>query len=210
MRDAERTRAKIVQAAFDVVHRRGFRSSSVSEIVARAGVTEGAFFHYFPTKNDLGYALADETLREITLNRWTRPLAAYRNPVQGMVTRFRKNMEATTDEELVLGCPVNNLTQEMSSVDPVFRDKLQAILNEWISETERYLRKAQAEGYLRRDVDTREAAEFIVMAEEGSAAIVKNLGSRQVYSSLYNSFRRHLESLCVKGGAFDARQAQPH
>jgi AcrR family transcriptional regulator len=164
-------------------------------------VTEGAFFHYFPAKNDVGYALADEMLKEMILDRWTRPLSAYRNPVQGMVIRFRKNMEASTDEELGLGCPVNNLTQEMSSIDPIFRDRLRAVLTAWIGETERYLRRAQAAGYLRDDVDVKEAAEFIVMVEEGSAAMVKNLGDRRVYSSLYNSFRRYLESLCVGRGA---------
>jgi len=186
---------EILRAAFDTVYRQGFRDSSVNAIVAKAGVTQGAFFHYFPTKNDLGYALADEILKEMMLDRWTRPLAAYRNPVQGMIIRFRKLMEATSDEELALGCPLNNLTQEMSPVDPVFRDKLRAVLKLWIDETERYLRKAQVEGHLKPDVKVRRVAEFLVMMEEGSAAMVKNLRDRKVYSSLYESFRYFLESI---------------
>ena len=129
--------------------------------------------------------------------RWTRPLAAYRNPVHGMIIRFRKNIETISDEELALGCPLNNLTQEMSSVDPVFRDKLRAVLKEWIDETEQYLKRAQAGGYLKRGVDLKQASEFIVMVEEGSGAIVKNLGDRKVYWSIYESFRRYLESLSV-------------
>jgi len=195
LRDPERTRAKILEAGFEVVYRQGFRASSINEIASRAGVTEGAFFHYFHTKNDLGYAIVDEVLKEMLLDRWIKPLAAYRNPVQGMIARYRKNMEATTDDEMALGCPLNNLTQEMSPVDPVFREKLNVVLTDWMVETERYLRKAQADGFLKPEANVKDASRFIVMIEEGSGAIMKNLLDRNAYRSLYESFRQYLESL---------------
>jgi TetR/AcrR family transcriptional regulator, transcriptional repressor for nem operon len=195
LRDPERTRAKILEAGFEVVYRRGFRASSINEIVSRAGVTQGAFFHYFPTKNDLGYALVDEVLTEMMLDRWIRPLAAYRNPVQGMIARYRKNMEATTEDEMAFGCPLNNLTQEMSPVDPIFKEKINAVLTTWIAETERYLRKAQAGGFLKPEANVKDASRFIVMIEEGSGGIMKNLLNRNTYHSLYESFRQYLESL---------------
>ena len=200
MRDPAKTRSSILQAAQEVVYRKGFRASSVDDIVEAAGLTQGAFFHYFPTKKELGYALADEILKEMMLDRWTRPLAAYRDPVKGMIARFRRNMEATTDEEMSLGCPLNNLTQEMSSVDPIFGEKLRGVLSLWIDETEKYLKKARTAGYLRPDVDTKRAAEFVVMAEEGSAALVKNLMDRKAYWSLYESFKWFLESLSIHPG----------
>lgn len=200
MRDPEETRRRILHSAFDLVYRQGFRATSVSEISAKAGVTQGAFFHYFPTKNDLGYALADEVLKGMMLDRWIGPLAAYGNPIQGIGTRFRKLVEATSDEELRLGCPLNNLTQEMSSVDPVFREKLRGVVLDWVKETERYLKKAQVEGYMKPEVDARSAAEFLVMMEEGSWALAKALGDRKVYRSTYDGFHRYLESISTGRG----------
>jgi TetR/AcrR family transcriptional regulator, transcriptional repressor for nem operon len=197
-RDAEKTRSEILRVAFGEIYEHGFQATSVNDIVAKTNVTKGAFFHYFPTKNDLGYALADEILRDMMVNRWIRPLNAYRNPVQGMVKTYRKLMEATTDEELLLGCPLNNLTQEMSAVDPVFRDKLRGVLQTWIDETEKHLRRARDGGYIKPNVDVRMAAEFAVMVEEGSAALVKNLGDRRVYRSLYEAFRVFMESISSK------------
>jgi TetR/AcrR family transcriptional regulator, transcriptional repressor for nem operon len=194
-RDAEKTRSEIMRVAFGEIYERGFHATSVDDIVAKTKVTKGAFFHYFPTKNDLGYALADEVLRDMMLRRWVKPLNAYRNPVQGMVKTYRKLMEETTDEELSLGCPLNNLTQEMSAVDPVFREKLRGVLQTWIGETEKHLRRAKDEGYVRPNVDVRMAAETAVMMEEGSAALVKNLGERRVYWSLYEGFRLFMESI---------------
>jgi len=197
-RDAEKTRSEIMRVAFGEIYERGFHATSVDDIVAKTKVTKGAFFHYFPTKNDLGYALADEVLRDMMLRRWVKPLNAYRNPVQGMVKTYRKLMEETTDEELSLGCPLNNLTQEMSAVDPVFREKLREVLQTWIGETEKHLRRAKDEGYVRPNVDVRMAAETAVMMEEGSAALVKNLGERKVYWSLYEGFRLFMESISSK------------
>jgi len=198
LRDPEKTRASILGAAFEEIYHRGFHDASVNDIVARTSLTKGAFFHYFSTKNDLGYAIADEVLREMVLDRWIRPLAAYKNPVQGIISRFRKIIESTPDEHIALGCPLNNLTQEMSSVDPVFREKLLAVIQLWISETEKYLKKAQAEGYLSQDVNPRQVAEFIVMVEEGAFAMVKNLRDKKVYWSLYDSLKRYLESISAR------------
>jgi TetR/AcrR family transcriptional regulator, transcriptional repressor for nem operon len=198
MRDPEKTRGKILSAAYDTIYRQGFRATSVNEIAAKAGVTQGAFFHYFPAKNDLGYTLAEEVLRGMIMDRWIKPLSAYRNPVQGMVSRYRKLAEATTDEEMLQGCPLNNLSQEMSSVDPVFRKKLRGVMLEWVKETERYLKIAQAEGYLKPEVDARSVAEFLVMMEEGTWAFAKVLGERKVYRAMYEGYRQYLESISTK------------
>ena len=206
MRDPEKTRSKILSAGYDIVYRQGFRATSVNEISAKAGVTEGAFFHYFPAKSNLGYALAEEVLREMMLERWIKPLSAYGNPIQGMSTRFRRLMEATTEEEASLGCPLNNLTQEMSPVDPVFRDKLRGVVLEWVKETERYLKKAQAEGYMKPEVDAKAAAEFLVMMEEGSAAIVKALGDMKAYRSMYDGYRRYLDAISTGRGKGDGKR----
>ncbi len=189
-----------MEAASEEILHRGFQGTSVDEIVAKTSVTKGAFFHYFPTKNALGYAIVDESLKESTLRRWITPLAAYKNPVQGIITRFRKIIESTPDEEMAFGCPLNNLTQEMSSVDPVFREKLLAVMMLWVNETERYLRQALADGYLKPHVNPRQVAEFVVMVEEGSFGMVKNFRDRRVLWSSYHSLKQYLESISEKPG----------
>ncbi len=198
MRDPEKTRAAILDAAFTEIYEHGFQATSIDDIVARTDMTKGAFFCHFHSKNELGYALVDEVLKEMTLDRWIRPVAAYKNPVQGMITRFRKAIESTQEEHIGLGCPLNNLVQEMSAVDPVFREKLQSVMLLWIDETEKYLRKAQAAGYLKKNVNARNVAEFIVMVEEGSFAMVKNLRDKKVYWALYESLKQYLESISEK------------
>lgn len=200
-RNLEKTRAHIMEAAFIQIYRNGFQGVSVADIVEKTNVTKGAFFHHFPTKQALGYAIVDETLREMTLERWIRPLAAYRNPVRGILNQLKKNIDAMTEDSLVLGCPLNNLIQEMSSVDPVFSEKLRSVMGMWIDELEKYLRKAQSGGYLIQTADPRQLAEFVVMVHEGVFGMAKSLKNKKVMWSIYGSLREHLSLVSGKSGA---------
>lgn len=56
-RDGTATRQRILDSAQRIVLERGFAGTSVDAVLADASVTKGAFFHHFPSKDDLGRAL---------------------------------------------------------------------------------------------------------------------------------------------------------
>jgi TetR/AcrR family transcriptional regulator, transcriptional repressor for nem operon len=53
-------RARLIDAARELVRRKGFAATSVDDLCAAAGVTKGAFFHHFASKEALGVALIDD------------------------------------------------------------------------------------------------------------------------------------------------------
>jgi len=53
-------RARLIEAARALVRHRGFAATSVDDLCAAAGVTKGAFFHHFASKEALGVALIDD------------------------------------------------------------------------------------------------------------------------------------------------------
>jgi AcrR family transcriptional regulator len=191
-RNALRTRTHILRVAFEEIYRSGFRGASVNEIIKKAQTTKGAFFHHFETKEALGYALVDELIGELILERWVLPLDDYDDPLEGIVRNFKKIVEQTPDEHLGLGCPLNNLIQEMSPNDEVFADKLQLALQSWIDGIERHLKRAQRHGYLRTRANARRLAEFVVMSHEGAFGMVKALRDRKVFVGLIDSLKEHL------------------
>jgi TetR/AcrR family transcriptional regulator, transcriptional repressor for nem operon len=53
-KNVEKTRRKILEAAFEEFYKNGFQGGSLNRIVDGAGTTKGALFHHFRGKNRSG------------------------------------------------------------------------------------------------------------------------------------------------------------
>jgi AcrR family transcriptional regulator len=194
-RNLEKTRKEILEAAFWEVFTRGFQGVSVDEIVAKTSLTKGAFYHQFPTKLDLGYALVEEVIQPMIEERWIRPLDSHKNPLEGILIQLRKLIGDCDPAHLKLGCPLNNLVQEMSPVDAGFKKRLQAALDYWIDGVETHLKRAKKEGILRTDVNPRQVAIFVVMAHEGFYGLLKGLGDPKAFDALFGALKKYFQTL---------------
>jgi len=194
-RNLERSRQEILDVAFFEVFTRGFQGVSVDDIVKKTSLTKGAFYHHFPTKLDLGYALVEEVISPMILDRWITPLENYENPLKGILKQMKLLIGDADPEQLKWGCPLNNLVQEMSPVDDGFRQRLQTALNLWIDKMEEQFRRAKKAGYLREDVNTRHAAHFIVMSHEGFYGMLKGLNDPRAFQALYDSLKRYFQTI---------------
>jgi TetR/AcrR family transcriptional repressor of nem operon len=194
-RDLERTRKEILEVAFFEIYSRSFQGVSVDDIVKKTNHTKGAFYHQFPTKLDLGYALVEEVITPMIIDRWIAPLAKYENPLEGILKQLKVNIGQVPAEHLKLGCPLNNLVQEMSPVDKGFHTRLQKALNLWIEEMDKELKRAKINGYIKKDVNTRHVASFVVMAHEGFYGMIKGLNDPKIFDVLFNSLKRYFETI---------------
>jgi TetR/AcrR family transcriptional regulator, transcriptional repressor of aconitase len=62
-RDARRE--QIVSAARQCFRRRGFHATSMQDVLGEAGLSAGAFYLYFKSKDDLVVAIAEDNLRDV-------------------------------------------------------------------------------------------------------------------------------------------------
>ncbi len=194
-RDLERSRKEILEVAFIEVFTNGFQGVSIDDIVAKTNLTKGAFYHQFPTKLDLGYALVDEVIKPMIIDRWIKPLVSFENPLDGILAQMKTLIGECDPTHLKLGCPLNNLVQEMSPVDRGFHKRLQIALNLWIDEMDKHLKRAKKSGYLKTDVNTKHVAHFVVMAHEGFYGMLKGLDDPKVFSALYASMKQYFKTI---------------
>lgn len=194
-RNLEKSRKEILDAAFWEIFTRGFQGVSIDDIVKKTSMTKGAFYHQFPTKLELGYALVDEVIKPMTYSRWIDPLKEFENPLDGILLQIKNLIGKADPQELRYGCPLNNLVQEMAPVDPGFKERLQNALLYWIEGMDEELKRAKKAGYLHADINTRQVAHFVVMAHEGFYGMLKGLEDPKAFNALYDSLKRYFETL---------------
>jgi TetR/AcrR family transcriptional repressor of nem operon len=195
-REPDVTREKLLKAAFEEIYRRGFQAASLDTILAKAGVTKGALYHHFPDKAALGYAVVEEVVKGLLLERWLGLLEQSREDPLALLQRTLRHRAANLEaDEIELGCPLNNLAQEMSPLDERFRRSVNAAFDAWRKGFAQALERGQTESTVRRDVDAKKVASFVVAAIEGSYGLAKNARSAPMLRSNLQMVNDFLEGL---------------
>ena len=198
-RNAERTRGLLLQAAFEEMHRSGFRSADLEAILAAAGVTKGALYYHFDNKEALGYAVVDEVIARKVHQKWVQPLRNAKNPIDVLIRIFQS--ESLKKEDVQRGCYLLNLSQEMSGLDEGFRRRTARIYKDWHHAMAKALREGQKRRVVRSDVNANETATFLLAAWEGYAVLGKNSQDARMLESGQRSVTSHLESLRPAGAS---------
>ena len=178
LRDSKRTRERLLQAAFREVYRSGFQSAGLDAILAAAGVTKGALYYHFKSKEDLGYAVVQEIIAPDLRGKWLRPLLRGKDPINALIGIVQG--ESVRSEDVRGGCPLNNLAQEMSPLDEGFRKRLAMVFHAWQEGIAAALREGQTQGRVRRDVEPDAAAGFLIATLEGYVSLAKNAQDAKV------------------------------
>lgn len=189
------TREKILQFAFCEIHRKGFQAASIANILQDTGMTKGALYHHFPTKQALGLAVIDEVIKKRLDALIFRPLRESERPVETLLEIIATIDQKVPSEYVMLGCPLNNLMQEMSALDELFQEKLSAVFGLWQQTIEDALARGQKQGVIKPDVDCRSTALFIASAWEGCIGIAKNMRSPAVFASCMQQLHGYVRGL---------------
>ena len=192
-RNPERTRALLLQAAFQEMYRSGFRSADLDAILAAAGVTKGALYYHFDDKEALGYAVLDEVMTNDLHQKWVRPLRNAKDPIDALVRIVQS--ESLKREDVRRGCPLLNLSQEMSGLDEGFRRRTARLFRNWHDAVAGALREGQKRGLVRNDIDANETATFLIATYEGYVVLTKNSQDARMMRSGQRRVSGHLESL---------------
>jgi len=189
------TRHTLLEAAFAEIHRNGFQAASLTQILADTGLTKGALYHHFADKKALGLAVIEETIRPRLAAMMFEPLAETRQPLAAMQTLLKAKASESDPWVVTLGCPLNNLIQEMSPVDESFRLHLNHLFQDWVAVMKTALARGKKSGEVKQEVNAADTAFFIVSALEGCIGMSKNTQSVAAYRGCLAQLSRYLETL---------------
>jgi AcrR family transcriptional regulator len=195
LKSANLTRQQLLAAAFAEIHRHGFQAASITQILADTGLTKGALYHHFPDKKALGLAVIDDMIRPQLAAMMFAPLAETRQPLAAMQALLEVKAAEPDPWVVTLGCPLNNLIQEMSPVDETFRLQLNRLFQDWVVVLTEALERGKKSGEVKKVVNAADTAFFIVSALEGCIGMSKNTQSVAAYRGCLGQLNRYLETL---------------
>lgn len=139
--------------------------------------------------------MVDEVIGERLAKLLFEPIRQSERPVDALLHLISHIDKQVPTDFVMLGCPLNNLMQEMSALNPEFKSSLNGILKQWKDTIEWALATGQKQNDIRSDVDVKSAALFIVSAWEGCIGISKNMQSNSVFKSCMKQLHCYLAGL---------------
>ncbi|MGG2460760.1 ScbR family autoregulator-binding transcription factor [Streptomyces sp. RGM 3693] len=175
---AIRTRRVILEAAASVFDEFGFDRATIAEILTRAGVTKGALYFHFPSKEDLALAVLHEQVLDIAVRPQAIKLQEFVDAGQILAYRLRHDAIQRGAARLAIEQSSNHLDRRQS-------------MSAWSSFVEGLLKEAKARGEVMDSVNVRDTAELFVGAFAGLQMMSKAFTNQNDLSQRLTVFFEH-------------------
>jgi AcrR family transcriptional regulator len=153
------TRQHLLAVATEEFLTHGYAGTSLSDLIRGAGITKGAFYHHFPSKE----ALAVEVVRTRQAEWATRVVQASAGHDHA-IDELRTMAQVASDlkeQDKDQATSLQRLCAELAE-DPELAPQIAGYCEAWIDTAAGLVGRAQLQGDIRADVDARQAAEVLI------------------------------------------------
>ncbi len=193
------TKERILDAAEELVMDLGFGGTSIDKVIGKAGITKGAFFYHFDSKNELAFELVSRFARldkATTYDVIARAEKIAHDPFQRLLVSIGLFAEMFEDGDAPRrGCLLATFCYESALID----ERTSVIVAEALKESRLALR-----GLLNAVVQTRQpkvAVDLDVLADmftavlEGAFVLERSFQERGLIANQIRQYGNYLELL---------------
>lgn len=198
-RDGAKTRVKILDAAQTLILDRGYAGMTVDNVLGAVGITKGAFFYHFKTKDDLAKALlrrfADEDAKVYEETR-ERAEKLSSDPLQQMlifIGLFIEMFEGLT--EPYPGCLFASYVYELQQFDADTKAMIKESFRKWRELLREKFDAIAAQYPPKAPVDSAVLADAFTVVLEGAFIAGKALDEPNVIADQLRLFKESVELL---------------
>lgn len=190
------TRDRLVYAAMQLFQEKGYGSTSIADILKKAGANSGSLYHFFPAKQDLLTAVLDTYLHGIRPMLLDPAWADVDDPIERVFVLLACYRQMLVDTECFYGCPIGNLALELHEPDPAVRDRLAANFSAWTGAIEECLDAAADR--MPADLDRRALAQFVLTTMEGGVMQSRTHRSLEAFDASVGQLRDYFDCLLAR------------
>ena len=189
------TRVRLLDAAVETIRRQGLAATSVDELCAAAGVTKGAFFHHFASKEALAVAAADHW-SETTAALFTA--ASYHelpDPLDRIFGYLDLRASLISGSPAEFTCLAGTMVQEAFESSPAVRAACESSIFGHTATLEADFAAAIDQCHMHGDVTAAGLAQHTQVVLQGSFVLSKASTDPAIVIDSVRHLRRYLESL---------------
>jgi TetR/AcrR family transcriptional repressor of nem operon len=188
-------RSKLLDSAISAIREKGYAGTSVDELCERAGVTKGAFFHHFPTKDSLAVAAANQWSELSSALFAAAPYRRFDDPLERVLgyLDFRKAM--LRGEVAEFTCLAGTMLQEIYHTHPGIREACDACISINAAAVESDIADAMKLHRIRAAWTAKSLALHTQVVLQGAFLLAKAKGNAAVVEESIDHLRRYVELL---------------
>ncbi len=167
------TKEKILETGAQIVRRKGFYNTGLSEILKESGVPKGSFYFYFPSKEQFGLELIDVYTSFMENEMYKIMSDKSESGLKRLKNFFNFTQNMFSQEEYIGGCPLGNLALEMGDVNDNFRKKISQGFSRMESIICQCLQDSMDNREISEKIDVKKLSQFILNSWEGALVRMK-------------------------------------
>jgi len=191
-------RDKLLDAAVHVVRQKGYAATSVDDLCRAAGVTKGAFFHHFASKEELGVAAAQYWSDFTTAFFDSAPYQQLSDPLDRLFgyIDFRREILRGNIEDFT--CLLGTMVQEAYETSPKIRQACDASISRHAAAVGRDIAAAKKLYAPDATWSAEELALFTQVVLQGSFILAKAKHGPAAAEAAVLHLKRYIECLFSK------------
>jgi TetR/AcrR family transcriptional repressor of nem operon len=167
----EVTRRRIIRAACELFHKRGYVATSPDEIIELSGTGKSQFYHYFKSKEGLIHQVLLERLNDVKAG--TRSFNREITSWDELESWFSAYIELQKSFSMTRGCPFGTIANELTEGDELIRQDIVLIFEVIKSNIAAFFIKEKAAGRLMEEASEDRLAEFCIATVQGAMLMGK-------------------------------------
>ena len=186
------TRARIVEAAAELMSTRGVAATTLDDVIALSGTSKSQLYGHFIDKDALVLAVVQKQGgRVVELN--AQGLARL-NSIRGLELWCRAVLAKVTLRDGAHGCELGSLAAELSDVDEDARVLLARMFQSWEQLFVDGFQRMRETGVLRDDADPARLATAVVAAVQGGYLLAQTARSADPMRTALDMALAHVRS----------------
>ena len=188
-------RSKLLDVALSMIRTKGYSATKVDDLCAAAGVTKGAFFHHFKTKEALGVASAEHWSEVTTALFAAAPYHDHADPLDRVLgyVAFRKSLLQGDVPEFT--CLVGTMVQETYQTTPAIRDACDRSISAHAATLEADIQAAMDARNIAANWTAQSLALHTQAILQGAFILAKAKGGPQIAAESIDHLNRYLKLL---------------